>query len=127
MIAVLLGIAIVEMLVVHLVVALLVGWWAALVAAVLDVSLILWLIGLLRSFRRLPVTIADGVLTVRAGFLRSVTVPVAQIAGLRPTWDRAALKHRATLNLALASWPNVVIDLREPIVLRGGRTITAIA
>ena len=127
MIGVLLGIAIVEMLVVHLVVVTMFGWVAAVIVGVLDLSLVIALIGLLRSFRRLPVTIADGVLTMRAGSLKSIAVPTVQIAGLRSTWDAAAIKDRTLLNLALASWPSVVVDLREPVVLRRGRQIHAIA
>ncbi len=127
MIGVLLGIAIVEMLVVHLVVVVWLGWWAALVAGVLDASLVIALIGLIRSFRRLPVTLADGALTMRAGSLRSVTIPVANIAGLRATWDAAAIKQRGVLNLALASWPSVVVDLDPPIELRRGRKLYAVA
>lgn len=126
MIGVLLGIAIVEMVVVHLVVVMLFGWIAAVVVGVLDLSLVIALIGLLRSFRRLPVTLSDGVLTMRAGYLRSVAVPVGQIAGLRQSWDAAAIKDRGVLNLALASWPSVVIDLREPVVTRR-RSIRSIA
>lgn len=127
MLGVLLGLAIVEMLVVHLVVVLLLGWWAAVIAGVLDASLVIGLIALMRSFRRLPVTLADGVLTMRAGSLKAVAVPVAQIAGLRATWDAAALKQRGVLNLALASWPSVVIDLDPPLATRHGREVRAIA
>ncbi|MGY2735631.1 hypothetical protein [Sphingomonas sp. UYP23] len=127
MIGVLLGIAIVEMLVVHLVVVAWFGGWAALVVGVLDASLVIALIGLIRSFRRLPVTLADGVLTMRAGALRSIAIPVANIAGLRASWDAAAIKQRGVLNLALASWPSVVVDLDPPIEQRRGRRVHAVA
>ncbi|WP_426258772.1 hypothetical protein [Sphingomonas sp. DC1600-2] len=127
MIGVLLGIAIVEMCVVHLVVGALFGWTVALVVGVLDLSLVIGLALLLRSFRRLPVTIADGVLTLRAGLLKSVVVPVGQIAGLRATWDAAALKQRGVVNLALVSWPSVVIDLDPPVPTRRGRQVRAVA
>ncbi|MEG3122847.1 hypothetical protein [Sphingomonas sp. GB1N7] len=127
MIGVLLGIAIVEMCVVHLVVAALWGWIAAVIVGVIDLSLVVWLVALLRSFKRLPVTIVGGVLKMQAGSLRSVTIPVGQIAGLRKSWDAAAIKDRGVLNLALASWPSVVVDLREPIVMRRGRAVKAIA
>ncbi|KQS05306.1 hypothetical protein ASG11_10290 [Sphingomonas sp. Leaf357] len=127
MIGVLLGIAIVEMCVVHLVVVALWGLVAAVIVGLIDLSLVVWLIALLRSFRRLPVTIADGVLTMRAGSLRSIAVPVGQIARLRASWDAAVIKDRAVLNLALASWPSVVVDLRAPIVMRRGRAVRAIA
>lgn len=124
---VLLGIAVVEMLVVHLVVVTLFGWTAAVIAGVLDVSLVIVLIAVLRSFRRLPVTIADDVLTMRAGILKSISVRMDNVAGLRLTWDRAALRDPNVLNLALASWPNVVVDLNEPVPMRNGRPILAIA
>lgn len=127
MIGMLLGIAIIEILVVHLVVVAWLGWWAALILGVFGLSLVMGLVVLLRSFKRLPVTLVDGVLTMRAGALTSVTVPIAQIAGLRATWDAAALKQRDVLDLALASWPSVVVDLTEPLTLRQGRRITAIA
>lgn len=127
MIGVLLGIAIVEMLVVHLVVVAWLGWRAAAVAGVIDASLVIALIGLIRSFRRLPVTLADGVLTMRAGSLKTIAIPIAHIAGLRATWDAAALKQRGVLNLALASWPSVVVDLEPPVVLRRGRQLRAVA
>lgn len=127
MIGVLLGIAIVEMCVVHLVVGALFGWTVAMVVGVLDLSLVIGLALLLRSFRRLPVTIADGVLTLRAGLLKSVVVPVGQIAGLRATWDAAALKQRGVVNLALVSWPSVVIDLDPPVLTRRGMQVHAVA
>jgi hypothetical protein len=127
MIGVLLGIALVEMLVMHIVVVALLGWWAAVVVGALDLSLVVALILLLRSFRRLPVTLADGVLTMRAGSMRSVAIPVERIAGLRANWDAAAIKQAGMLNLALASWPSVVVDLDPPIVTRRGRTIHAVA
>ncbi|WP_260599357.1 hypothetical protein [Sphingomonas endolithica] len=127
MIGVLLGLAIVEMLVVHLVVVALLGWWAAMVIGAIDQAAVVSLLWLLRSFKRLPVTIADGVLTLQAGYLQSIAVPVDQIAGLRPTWDAAAIKDRAMLNLALVAWPSVVIDLKAPIALRRGRQVQAVA
>jgi hypothetical protein len=127
MIGVLLGLAIVEMLVVHLVVVALLGWWAAIVIGALDLSLVMALVWLLRSFMRRPVTLAHGVLTLHAGYLQSIAIPVGQIAGLRATWDAAAIKDRRLLNLALIAWPSVVIDLKAPIAARRGRQVQAVA
>jgi hypothetical protein len=59
--------------------------------------------------------------------LKSVVVPVGQIAGLRATWDAAALKQRGVVNLALVSWPSVVIDLDPPVPTRRGRQVHAVA
>jgi hypothetical protein len=127
MIGVLLGLAIVEMLVVHLVVVALLGWWAAIVIGFVDLSAAVALVWLLRSFRRRRVTIAGGVLTLHAGYLQAIAVPIEQIAGLRASWDSAAIKDRRLLNLALVAWPSVVIDLKTPITLRRGRQVLAVA
>lgn len=127
MIGVLLGIAVVEMLVVHLIAVALLGWMAAAIIGAIDLSMVVSLIVLLRSFRRLPVTIRDGVLTMHGGSLRTIAVPVAQIAGLRASWDAQALKEKGVVNLALASWPSVVVDLAEPVLTRRGKPIWAIA
>lgn len=126
MLGVLLGLAIVEMLVVHLVAVALWGWRVALVLGLLDLSVVVALIALIRSFRRLPVRIEHGRLTMCAGSLKSITVDMSQIAGLRGQWDAAAVKRRDTLNLALIAWPNIVIDLKAPVVC-GRRQIVAIA
>ncbi|MEO7169447.1 MAG: hypothetical protein ABIY39_03645 [Sphingomonas sp.] len=126
MLAVLLGLAVTEMLVVHLVVVAAWGWLAALVFGIIDLSLVVTLVGLIRSFRRLPVLIRDGRLTMRAGWLKMVTIEIDQIAGFRPQWDAAAIRQRDLLNLALLAWPNVVLDLKQPIPL-GRRRISAIA
>lgn len=123
---VLLGLAIVETLIVHLLVVALWGWIAALILGLLDLSLIGSLLWLLRSIRRHPVTIGDGVLTMRIGGLRVAPIPLDRVAGLRSSWDATALKQKYVLNLALATWPNVIVDLSDPIRLRG-REIRAVA
>ena len=52
---------------------------------------------------------------MRVGSLKSVAVPLAKIARLRTAWDAAVLKERSMRNLALLSYPNVVVDLKEPL------------
>lgn len=91
-----------------------------------DLSLVVALTVLLRAIRRYPVTIADNVLTMRIGRLRTIRIPLAHIAGLRETWDVSALKHKGVSNLALAAWPNVFIDLAMPL-RSGRREIDAVA
>ncbi|WP_404713484.1 hypothetical protein [Sphingomonas sp. MMS24-J13] len=116
---VLLGLAIVETLVVHVVAVALWGWWVALALGLLDLSLVVALIGLLRAIRRHPVTIGDDGLTMRLGRRRIGPIPFDAVAGLRSSWDAAALKRKGVANLALATWPNVVIDLASPVTVRG--------
>lgn len=122
---VLFALACVEMIVLHLLLALWKPWVAAIVSLV-SLAGIIWIVLLIRSFPRLPVRIADGVLIMRAGRLRSATIPFAQIDGLRVNWDAAAIKDRSVLNLALIAWPNIVVDLAAPMTI-GRRSVAAVA
>ena len=63
---------------------------------------------------------ADSV-TMRIGFLKSVRVPAAHIAGLRTSWPREELKRRGVLNFALINYPNVMLDLDPPLPSRQTR------
>ncbi len=127
MLGVLLGLAIVETIVVHIVAVALWGWRVTIGLSLLDIGAMLALVRLLRSFRRLPVILDGRKLTMRAGILRSVTLDLDAIAGFRTSWDSDAIKRRTTLNLALIAWPNVVFDLHEPIEVRRRRIISTIA
>lgn len=123
---VLLGLAIVETLVIHVVAVGLWGWRVALVLGLLDLSLVVALVGLLRAIRRHPVTIGDDGLTMRLGQRRIGPIPLESVARLRSGWDAAALKQKGVANLALTTWPNIVIDLAVPVTVRG-RPIYTIA
>lgn len=123
---VLLALALLETAVIHLVAVALWGWGVALLLGALDLSLVVALVGLLRAIRRYPVTIADGVLTMRIGRLKVIPIPLDRITGLRERWDAAALKEKGVVNLALANWPNVMIGIDPPVTL-GRREIHAVA
>ena len=115
----------VELMVVHLLVSLLWGRVAALLLSGVTLAGIVWLAGVIRSMKRLPVLLDHDRLVMRVGTLRSVTVPLANIAGLRQSWDGGALQARDVLNLALIAHPNILVDLAEP--LPGRRKVRAIA
>ena len=122
---VLIVIASVELGVVHLLVSL----WsrpAAIILSVLSLSTIVWLVMAIRSFRRLPVRIADGMLTMRAGSIKGVTVPTGNVARARFDFEGAELKEQGVRNLALVAYPNVLVELREPVT-SGRRTVRAVA
>ncbi len=125
---VLVAIAGVELIVVHFLVAL---WsaYAALALSLLSLSGMVWLIGVLRSFRRLPVRLDSDRLFMRVGRLHEITIPLTAVAALRSHWDAAALKDRSLLKLSLIAYPNIVVDLREPIVSHGlrSRSVRAVA
>lgn len=126
MLWVLVGLSLIEMIVIH---ALIAFWWpkAALLLSLASGAALIWIMVLIRSFRRLPVTVADGVLTMRAGMLTSVAVPVAQIAGLRLEWSAESLRQRDVSNLALLAYPNIVVALKAPVRSRRGRPVLAVA
>ena len=86
---------------------------------------ILGLAGFIRSLKRHPVLIADGEVRFRLGRLRDVPVPIERIANLRTSWPAGFHKRAKVLNLALLSYPNILVELREP--LPGRRPRWAIA
>lgn len=112
------GLVIVEMLVVHGLVAM---WtpWVALGLSSLSLPALIWVVLVIRSFRAMPVRIADGQLHWPAGRLRTVAVPLAQVKGLLGRIDGALVKDRATFNAALMAWPNVMVELADPLPGRG--------
>jgi hypothetical protein len=87
----------------------------------------LWLIALIRSFRRQPVTIDEQAVRFRLGRLRSVAAPIQDIARLKTSWPPGFHKRKSVLNLALASYPNIIVELVSPIAGRRGRPVWAIA
>ena len=120
-----LSIAICELAVVHFLIAL----WssvAALVVSLVSVPLLIWLIRGIASLRSMPSTIADGLVTLRAGRMRCAAVPLSQVAGWREAFAAAEAKAPDVLNLALIAHPNVMIDLAQPIV-RGKRVYNRLA
>ena len=118
-------IATVETLVVHLLVAL---WrpWVAAALSVVSVATIVWLVTLIRSFEKLPVKIADGLLIWRVGTLRQATVPLENVEGLRSDWTVADVKRRDVLNCAMIAYPNTFVVLNEPVRV-GRHLVSALA
>lgn len=125
MLWVLIGLSAIELGVVH---ALLAFWngWVALVVSLLTASGMIWLIALVRSMPRLPVLLDAERLVLRVGFLRRFDILLGNIAGVRTSWESRVEKAKTVSNLALIAYPNVMIDLRQPIV-SGRRTITTVA
>lgn len=103
----------VELTAVHLLLA---HWFprAALAASLLTLAGIGWLVHAILSMRRLPVLVDGERLLLRAGRLKRIEVPIAEVAGLVRDWDAALVRRRDTLNLALLAYPNVVIALTGP-------------
>ena len=113
------GIALVELVVTHVLVALWKPWIAA-VFTLLSASGVIWFIGVIRSFKRLPVLIEDDRLIMRVGTLKRVDLARDRIGGLKEQWRAETLRHDQVLKLSLLAYPNVVIELSEPIAGRRG-------
>jgi hypothetical protein len=123
---VLLGLALAETMVVHIVAMAAWGLPIAIALGMVDLSGLLAIVLLLRSTRRHPVALSADLLVMRLGTLRTLAIPISQVAGLRAVGTRAELKQKSVLNLALANWPNVVVVLEPPIAYRR-RQISAVA
>ena len=100
---------------------LLVGHWnrtAALVMFVIsDVGLV-YLIGLIKSFRFKPVLLTPEGVRVRAGFLIDELIPLSTIAGVQTSFAGDDVRDPTTLNAALLAWPNILLKLDEPLSRR---------
>lgn len=125
-VGVVLALALVETCAIHVVAMAYWGRTVAIGLGLLDLSLVVLLGGLLRSFRTRPITLAGGVLTLRTGSRMTLAVPTDRIAGFRRHWSAEDLKAPGVLNMALATWPNVMLDLDPPVAHRRG-PITSVA
>jgi hypothetical protein len=119
------AVATAELLIGHVLLSLWKPWLAYLLSA-LTLLGIVWFVLVIRSLKRLPVRVADGIVLMRAGRLKSIAIPADRIAGFRAGWTAADLKQPSVLNLALLAWPSVVIDVDPPIA-SGRRVIGAVA
>jgi hypothetical protein len=125
-VGVILALALVETVVLHIVAMAYWGWKIALLIGLADISVIVMLAQLLRSFRTHPITVRNGLVTMQTGRKFSVAIPADDIVGFRSSWSLEELKAPSVLNMALAAWPTIVFDLRTPLARRR-KSITTIA
>lgn len=117
MCAVLLGLSLIEAGVCHLLVAQWSRSAALAMFVVSDVGLV-YLVGLIKSFRFRPVLVTSDAVRIRAGILIDQPLPLDNIAGIETRFTGADVHDAATLNAALLAWPNVLLRLRAPLVRR---------
>lgn len=108
------GLAGIELVVVHFLLALW-NWRVALAVSLLSLAGVAWLVRAIIAFRRLPVAIDGETLVLRVGTLAAISVPIAQVVGTRTVWGSGAHKAPDVRSLALIAHPNVLIDLSAPI------------
>lgn len=111
MLWVLAGLASIELLVTHLLVA---HWFprVALVLSVASLCGLMWLIRAIAKMRRRPVIVGPDAVLMAVGGFRCVTVPLGAIAGVDAAGNE---RDRSALNLALVAHPNVMLELRAPL------------
>ena len=125
MLWVLVGLMVIEIAVVHLLLAL----WsrrAALILSLVSLAILGWFLRFICSFKRCPIWINSTELIWRIGHLRSVTVPLSQITGLRSDWMLADLEAAGIFNGALIAHLNIVVALNPPVRM-GRRTVHYLA
>lgn len=115
---------------VHLLVSL-VSPKAALVLFLISDLALVYMIGLMKSFRLRPVLAGEEGLTIRTGILLERFVAWAEVAAIRTGFPAEQVKSRATENAAFLAWPNLIVELAVPVE-RGSafgrrRSIDAIA
>lgn len=106
--------AVVEALGVHLLVGLWkpsLGWVIFIIS---DISL-LYLLGLICSLRRMPVTIDDQDVRIRAGILYDFRVPLASIINASIAFPSSDVKRPGTIKTSLMTFPNIMLEVFPPI------------
>ena len=112
---VLIGLSSIEIATVHFLLSFWNGW-VALSASLLTGMTVFWLVCLLLSMRRLPVLLDQNILVMRVGTLRRFDIDRTNIAAVRQRWESGAERAKSVANLALIAYPNIMIDLAEPMM-----------
>jgi uncharacterized protein (DUF58 family) len=128
MLWVMVAVAIAELCIVHLLIALLWSATAALILSLATLGTIVWLVLLIRSFPRLPVLVDEEKVLMRIGSLRRVELPRPRIAAVRTAFAGEEVRSPGVLNLALLAYPNVLVEMAEPVRSgRQGKMVRAVA
>ncbi|HEX8644708.1 MAG TPA: hypothetical protein VF702_12430 [Allosphingosinicella sp.] len=128
--SVMLFLQVAEIAIVHLLLSL---WFpsAALILFLIGDLMLVYMIGLVKSFRLRPVLAGATGLRVRTGILIDRFVPWSCVSAIRSDFSSERVKSRSTENAALLAWPNLLVELAAPIerrsLLGGTVRIEAIA
>lgn len=116
---VLFSLSLLELVVVHIFVALkwpMIGWTLTTLSAVGAIWLVWWIL----SMKRLPHELRDGVLILRLGAMKSIEVALNNVADITSSWEPGALERKCNINLAAIAHPNRCLELKSPI--QNGKT-----
>ena len=110
------ALSLIELIVVHLFVALkwpLIGWTLTILSALSAIWLVFWIL----SFKRLPHQLRGDELTLRFGSMKRVALELGNIACVKTDWEQGALNQKTIINLAGIAHPNRCLELKQPIEL----------
>jgi hypothetical protein len=113
------GLAICELLVVHLFVALKwpsLGWPLTVVSG----GTVLWLVWWIGTLARHPHELDDSGLHLKLGSLRTVHLPMADVARVESCWGPGEHRGRDVMNLVPVAYPNRMVVVRSPVPTRRG-------
>ncbi|MEJ2409796.1 MAG: hypothetical protein P8Y58_05330 [Novosphingobium sp.] len=112
---------------------LLLGRWSGTAALAMfvisDVGLV-YLVGLIKSFRFRPVLMTPEGVRIRSGLLIDQAIPLDAIAVIETGFTGKDVNDPATFNAALLAWPNVLLRLNTPVPRRSllrQRSFSAVA
>ena len=108
------ALSLIELIVVHLFVALkwpLIGWTLTILSALSAIWLVFWIL----SFKRLPHQLRGDELTLRFGSMKRVALELGNIACVKTDWEQGALNQKTIINLAGIAHPNRCLELKQPI------------
>jgi len=113
---------------------LLVGHWSRTAAVIMfilsDIGFI-YLVGLIKSFRFKPILLTPEGLRIRTGFLMDQFIPFGAIASVQTSFTGERVRDSATLNAALLAWPNILLQLNQPMhrhsLLKGSKPFHTVA
>ena len=106
------ALSLIELVVVHLFVALkwpLIGWTLTTLSAIGAIWILVWI----RSFRKRPHRLVGDDLSLSFGSLKNVEVKLPNIARVLRGWEQGALQKKNVINLAGIAYPNRCIELVE--------------
>lgn len=119
------GLATLEFIVVHLFVALKWPWigWPLSIASALT---IVWLVGWIRSWPRLPHVLEGDRLVLHMGSLRSIEIPLDQIDHVEVEPSLARIQELKARKLVVLAHPNRLLVLSRPLPDRSKASAVAI-
>lgn len=110
---VLFALSLLELVVVHIFVALkwpVIGWTFTTISA----FAVCWLVWWILSMKRLPHELRDGVLILRLGAMKTVEIALDNVADITSSWEPGAIERRGNINLAAIAHPNRCLELKKP-------------